>query len=292
MGKSSRKIAKNNEKKQGAQKEVLLQAGKHKIREFQAEGEYDEALEQVIELLETENYDADIFFAAADTYFMAGDYDRAAVWVNKTLDLDPANVAARILLARICMLQERIGDALNIVEFVLRMAREALLPVEQEQIEEILDYFRYTQDLVALAHNHPYVADFIGIAKAEDTADVDAGKHYEAKESILPADEAIEISDDGQKDPAAIKEEILSKDISLQEKISLLNSFAGAYYYEHETEAAKLLLLAAKDIDCHNEETIRNLIVLALDENDQKLALQYLSLMGKMDFSLIKIMKM
>ncbi len=176
------------------------------------------------------------------------------------------------------------------MEFVLRTGGQALPPAETGQIEEILDYFRYTQNLMELAQSHPYVANFIGIAKVEDITAVEDGKH-EAEKAIVTDAETMGTSVSGQKTPVTIKEEILSKDISLQEKIVLLNSFAGAYYYEHKNEAAKLLLLAAKDIDRQNEESIRNLVMLALEENDKSLALEYVADLGMTDFSLIKMIR-
>lgn len=291
MGKSSRKFEKNNQKKQGAKKDSTLMEEKRKIHELQEKGQYNEALEEVITLLESDNYNAEILFAAADTYFMAGDYDRCAVWVNKTLDFEPANAAARILLARICMLEERIDDALNIIEFVLRTAGDKLQTVEKEQVEEILDYFRYTQDLEELAKSHPYAADFMGFAVTKKKRETEAAKtdnevEVAAEESLLAEKNTNGTSD--EKTPETIKSEILGKEVSLQEKVTLLNSFAGAYYYEHNNEAAKILLLAAKDLDGYNEKTIKNLIVLALDEKDKRLAVEYAALLGELDFSWLK----
>jgi hypothetical protein len=291
MGKSSRKLSKSNQKKQGIQKDMVLVGAQHKIQEFQADGQYDEALEKIIELLESENYNSDILFAAADTYFMAGDYDRSVVWVNKTLDFEPSNISARILLARICMLQERINDALNIIEFVLRTAGDKLQTVEKEQVEEILDYFRYTQDLEELAKSHPYAVDFMGGAVVKKKSEIEAAQtdnevEVAVDESLLAEKKTNGTSD--EKTPETIKSEILGKEVSLQEKVTLLNSFAGAYYYEHNNEAAKILLLAAKDLDGYNEKTIKNLIVLALDEKDKRLAVEYAALLGELDFSWLK----
>ena len=292
MGKSSRKYLKNNQKKQEVQKDLDLVDAQRKIQEFQAEGKYDEALEKVIELLEADNYNAAILFAAADTYFMAGDYDRSAVWVNKTLDFEPANIAARILLARICMLEERIDDALNIIEFVLRTASDKLQSVEKEQVEEILDYFRYTQNLGELEQSHPYAASFMGIVTGvEKKAEFKVGdSSIEVKEplDVLHDKESKENRTSKKKTPETINDEILGKEISLKEKVTLLNSFAGAYYYEHNYKAAKVLLLSAKDLDGYNEKTIKNLIVLALDEKDNTLAVEYAALLGELDFSWLK----
>ena len=292
MGRANRKMIKNNQKKQGVQKDVVLWEAKKKIQELQGEGHFDEALEKIIELLDVKNYDGDILFAAADTYFMVGDYERASVWVNNTFDYEPGHIGARILLARICMLKEKIEEALDIMEFVLRTTNEKLQPDETEKVDEILDYFRYTQDLEKLASSHPYTAKFMGITLTETLAEVDSksNKRIELAEEDVK-ENLKNANQEAEKSSAAVKEEILQKDVSLQEKIVLLNSFAGAYYYENRVEDARVLLLAANSIDNHNDMTLKNLVILALDEKNQTLALEYAALMNKMDFSVIKMIK-
>ena len=80
---------------------------KRKLVVQMADEEYGEALGTVAAMIEQGIEDPDAFYDASYAYFMSGDYERATQWVDNTLRLAPQHLGARILLARICFLQER-----------------------------------------------------------------------------------------------------------------------------------------------------------------------------------------
>ncbi len=126
MGKSSKKLAKNQKKN----KSTELKA---KITEYKQAGNIKEALDVVVELFNLKCYDVEVLFDAAELYFLDGDYERAAVWADKTMEFEPTHVGARILLSQICFLKNRPKDGLAVLEFILNTTQ----PLTDQQIEQI-----------------------------------------------------------------------------------------------------------------------------------------------------------
>jgi len=101
----------SNWKKNARQgKAASLDEMKRELAAQMADEEYGEALGTVAAMIEAGLQDADAFYDAAYSYFMSGDYERATEWVDNTLRFAPQHVGARILLARICLLEERTAD--------------------------------------------------------------------------------------------------------------------------------------------------------------------------------------
>lgn len=306
MGKASRKLVKQQQKNKTEGQQNQVAGLKEKIAEYKEAGKYEEALEVVIELLQMKCQDIDVLFDAAELYFMAGDYERTTVWINKTLEFSPEHIEARILLTRICMLTDRSKDGLNIMEFVLRKNGQQLTEEQKVEIEEILEYFRYTSDVDELTNGYPYVAKFLGLVTEPAAAEIPAKDIvYAGKDNIMNTSLVDEKTAENEpkkqnrsetdgtmlQSVEMIKASIMDKNVSLQEKISLCNSFAGAYYYEDKLADAETLLLSAFSLDEYNSETLRNLAVLALANDDKKTALQYAAKLSQTDFALIKLIK-
>jgi Flp pilus assembly protein TadD len=298
LGKASRKLVKQQQKNKTGDQQNQVAELEEQIAKYKEQGKYEEALELVIKLLQMKCYDIEVIFDAAELYFMAGDYERTTVWINKTLEFSPDHIEARILLTRICMLSDRSKDGLNIMEFVLRKQSQQLTEEQKIEVEEILEYFRYTSDVDELTNGYPYVAKFLGLVTESAAAEIPVKDIvYEGKDTSL-ADKKI-VADKPQKQDISeidqsvetIKASIMDKNVSLQEKISLCNSFAGAYYYEDKLADAETLLLTAFSFDEYNSETLRNLAVLAITNGDKKVALQYVSKLPQTDFALIKLIK-
>ncbi len=89
----------------------------------------------------------------------------------------------------------------------------------------------------------------------------------------------------------ALKKEVANKKVSLQEKITLYNSFAGQAYYEDQLGDAEILLLAALELDEYNVESLRNMVLLAVAAHDTVNALQYAEKLPTTDFVLLKFIK-
>lgn len=280
LGKSSKKVVKKQQQMKAGEQQMKIDELKEKIAKCKEDGKYEDALEDVIALLQMHCYDIDVIFDAAELYFMAGDYQRAAVWINKTLEFDSSHLGARILLTRICMLGDRPKDGLDIMEFVLKNGENRITEEQNGQIEEILEYYRYTSDLDEIKEKHPNVASFLGLT--------DLAQGEKKNEVLVEADEAMDaLPESVQK----IKVEILNKEISIREKITLFNSFAGAFYYENKLKEAEFLLTEALEIDNYDFESLRNLALLMLEKGNKEDALKYASKIKQTDFELLRIIR-
>ena len=294
MGKASKKVAKKQQQNEMGKQQIKINELKAIISNCRETGKYEEALEAVVALLQLGCRDTDVIFDAAEFYFMAGDYQRATVWINKTLEFLPAHIGARILLTRICMLGDRAQDGLNIMEFVLRTGRQKLTEEQIAQIEEILEYYKYTSDEKELIEGYPNVADFLGLMRSgNEEQSLQEPVEDVFQENTVDALAAESEMKEEPKEPSVTTtiNEIMEKSVSLQEKITICNSFAGAYYYDNKLAAAKELLAAALELDAYNNETLRNFAMLSLALNDKNAALQYAAKLGQTDFVLLKLIR-
>lgn len=308
MGKASKKITKKQKEKQVGEQQERVPKLKNQITELKAAEKYEDALKVVSELFQLKCFDIDVIFAAAELYFLDGDYERATVWVNKTMEFDASHIGARILLARICMQQDRTKDAINVVEFILRTMRQQLTEDQRTELEDIINYCKWTSEEDEPLTDYPNITEFLEIPSLQNVEEpqevveslietaVDEAEEP-AVETAVMEDTAESIQVDVMQETAApqsaeaVKAEIMAKKASLQEKISLCNSFAGAYYYEGRLVDAETLLLASLALDEYNAETLRNLAWLALDRDDAAGALQYAARLPQTDFALIRAIK-
>lgn len=279
MGKANRKL---NKKKMKKDQVVIMEETKElRVRmqhQFEEE-EYSEALSTLAELIQAGNVDAGLMYEGAYCYFMCGDYDRAAEWVNNTLTYEPGHVAARILLARICILQDRTDDGLAIFDFVLEHDRQQLTVDQREELEEVLEYYgRNEQE--HLRADFPYVAGFLGIAETvapiEPTAPIESTPVVE-----------VQVGKTTSADP----QQVLSQDISVVDKVRLLNVFAGGYFCSNDFQDAAIFLEEAIKLDARNDETLSNLAVLAHAMEKKEEALAYASRMSWTDFRLLDMLR-
>lgn len=303
MGKTSRKLAKKQQENKADQQNKIILDDKQKIAAYKEDGDYEAALEVVIDLLNRHCYDADVLFSAAELYFMAGDYERTAVWINKTLEFFPGHTEARILLAHTCMLTDRLDDALKILEVVLRSSKEQLNEQEEERIEELLEYFKYTADLGEIKKTYPRIAAFLQLdVEAEAGSDADTTIEEikeEIKEEIVPGsiikgeDDPVKVLDETElcNEMTQIKREIAEKRISLRQKIFLYNSFAGGFFFDNRFDEAQELLEEALQIDSDDTETLKNITELCIEQGNKEKALEYVAKLSITDFSLLKKIK-
>lgn len=161
MGKARKKIKKNIQKQQtGKPSRKILQQAKEEMQQFIDLDQYDEALEKLAALVERKIYDADLVYQGAYCYFMLCDYERAATWLNNTLTLDGHHLKARLLLARLCILEDRIDDGMDIYEFIISNYRAKLTEEQQEEIRDVLDFYsQYEQEKI---QSRPELAVFLG----------------------------------------------------------------------------------------------------------------------------------
>ena len=253
--------------------------------------EYAEALGTVATMIEKGIRDADAFYDAAYSYFMSGDYERATEWVDNTLRLAPEHVKARILLARICLLQDRASDGLAIFEFVLKNYAAALSAEDREDLSEVLDYYGTTKEDEIRA-GYPAIARFLQVDDAAPKAQTEAFQPLAQQvqrietQPVQPTQPAGQEADD-EAEVLRLVQEILGKDVAVLEKVRLLNSFAGGFFLAGSFAAAKSLLKQALVLDAHDEMTLKNMgyTLVALGERDA--ALELVARMKLPDFGLL-----
>lgn len=140
MGSFKNKI--NNKKKKKMEAEALneLIGLKKKMKEQFSAEEYVEAMDTMAEIARHKKMDPEIMLMGATCYFMTGDYERSATWINNTLTYDPQNVGARILLGRICIVQDDWEQGLKVLNFVAENQQAAMSDKNREDFKQILEY--------------------------------------------------------------------------------------------------------------------------------------------------------
>lgn len=289
MGKASRKIVKKQLEGKTAVQQFKIENLKAKIAECKENGKQEEELAFIVELLQLQCCDTDIIFDAAQLYFMAGDYEQSAIWINKTLELVPDHLEARILLTRICILGDRIRDGLAVLDCILKRDQD-LSEKQKDQMKEILAYSEQTRNTNELLQDYSHVAAFWEAMQVAPPPSL--SPFAEVKDTLL---EVVKAGTAGvvitKGHAEAIKSEIMTKNISLQGKIELCNSIAGEYCYAGQLADAEMMLLAAFSLDECNMETLRNLSLLMLVCDDKNRALQYAEKIPQKDFILLQLIK-
>ena len=175
MGKASRKMKKKQQQEAEAGLQAEVKTTEQKLFRQIEEEAYSEALDTLVELVQKKSVSPQAMYAGAYAYFMMGDYDRAANWIDNTLRYAPNHVAARILLARLCILQEKADAGLAIFDLLTDKFLPALKEEERDEIESLAGFYgRNESDKVK--REYPHLAAFLQIDKenheAEEKAEV------------------------------------------------------------------------------------------------------------------------
>lgn len=174
MGKSKRiqkKMKENREERLRPEKEMKIAELEQKLRNHMKSEEYAEVLDslaELVQLLKTSEVKPEFLYDGAYSYFMLGDYERAASWVDNVMKFDAGNIPARILLARICILEDRVDDGLAIFEYVLKNSVTKLTDSNREEIEDIVSYY-VRRDEDKIRKQYPSIAAFVGKQECEET---------------------------------------------------------------------------------------------------------------------------
>ncbi|MCI6099064.1 MAG: hypothetical protein MR698_00265 [Selenomonas sp.] len=292
MGKANRRMNKRQQQRAQEMTRQETRDFRKELNDAYEKGQYADVINTMAELVGTKQQTPEDLYKCAYSYFMLGDYMRAAGMVTDVLAYDAAHVAARILLARICILEDRIDDGLAIFDFILEHYENALSEEQREDMEDILDYYGRTEQ-ERIAKDFPSVAKFLSIEVEEDAeVAAPAPAASPAPKAAAPAApaQAAPAAQPAAEDTAVAEQErqsVLAKTLPLKQKLHLLNMFAGAHFVAAEHASAAILLSAALDIDAADPETLRNLAVLAkcLGKHDQALALA--SKLPQTDFLLL-----
>ncbi|MBQ1510856.1 MAG: tetratricopeptide repeat protein [Selenomonadaceae bacterium] len=256
----------------------------HKIQEDLQGKSYGAVLADLAKLVEISGTASpDAFYAAAYAYFMQGDYKRATEWVNNTLAAAPSHVAARILLSRLCILEDRTAEALAVLDVLLETG--AMTGKERSEIREIVGYYgRTRKDMVC--RDYPHIAEFLQLAAPS----VPPAQQPQQPQQPAAGQQAVQGNDVLALAHQKL-EEIEGMQCSLQEKVRLLCSFAGAWYYEGNLEAAQVMLKEAALLDSGNGAVLRGLALIAAESGDMGKALQYAANIQPTDFVLLGLLR-
>ena len=325
MGKHSKKMKKQVQKNSNARKIQPLE------REFEQafqDEEYAKALETLAELIKIGDIQPDMLYKGAYSYFMLGDYDRAAQWVSNTLNYEPQHVEARILLARLCFIQDRHEDGLSIYEFLVQNYRQTMTAEQKEQIKDSSAYY-VRREPEKVRGRYPALADFLQLEAAAEK-DVPAAEQNtpaggsalsalqrlkaklqavqakneqesDANEPVVPAEpvktaevtEAIPAEAENCADTEIDRQiaEIQKKPCSLMKKICLLNNFAAAAYMAADYASAAAYLKVALQLDDEQEQTIRNMAMTQAALGNIETAQKLAASLPVADFVLLQMIR-
>lgn len=254
MGKHSKNIKKNRQGHKAAEEKQAVKQYLSRIKMEMEDGEYAQVIETLAEMIEKKYIEPEAMYCGAYSYYMLNDYKRATDWVDNVLRYAPNHLQARLLLAKICELEERWSDVFAIYEMILENWMGKLSADDQEEIKDMMDEAEQ-EEISFDAQKYPYLANFCSPAPQPvfkvEIKETKVDPPAEVKDQFPSAEEN--------------RDKVLASGISLQEKVRLLNVFAAGYFLEKDYADAELLLQAALQIDSSSNETLRNMIILQND---------------------------
>lgn len=279
MGKRSRKIKRSQQSQKDNEIRQETKIMKAEITELLTKEKYVEVIEELAKMIQAKCYDADTMYAGAFSYFMLGDYKRASDWVNNTLTYDPQNINVRILLARLCFLEDKVNDGLAVCNFVMQYYNNKLNTEQRNDIEDLVSM--YIDDDNVNKAKYPYLLALIdNVADEIDTAEETATAAPLAKEEADSKILALDIA-------KAKCQEIMQQQLALTDKVKLFNSFATSFYLDKDFASAELLLAEALRIDTKNDATLRNMVMTQLRLGNIAKAKKFATEMTMADFILL-----
>lgn len=167
MGKASRKLKKKQQQEEAVGRQAEAKEIEQKLLAEIEQEAYSEALNTLAELAEKGTVSPAAMYAGAYAYFMLGDYDRAATWIDNTLQFAPGHVAARILLARLCVLQERIDAGLSIFELLTDKFLAGMSDEEKDEVEALSGFYGRNEP-ERIRKEYPHLAKFLRLDEEEE----------------------------------------------------------------------------------------------------------------------------
>ena len=198
MGKANRKMNKNKQQQNQLDTNRKIRELRQKARDQAARMENADALETLAELMKLGCRDVEVVYAIAWNYFQVGDYERAARWSQNTLQVEGGHIEARILLGRLCLLEDRIDDALAIYEFIFTHYGKSLTEEQISELKKLLKYYgEYEAELVK--SDYPHVRAFLEKhLLLKDGAEA-VGKGASDAQTPPPAEEKMAVPSDAEK---------------------------------------------------------------------------------------------
>lgn len=196
MGKAARKLKKRQDAVAAAEIQQANRGLEDTLRQQMEDGQYEKVIDTLAELIQAGDVKPEFMYDAAYAYFMAGDYDRSATWVNNTLAAEPGNIPVRILLARLLILNEREDDGLAVFDFVLDKGQGVLSQAQLDEIEEIVEFYG-RNDREKVLRSYPHVAKLLKLEdapqpKAKSAASLLASLKQKVAAASAAAEEAAQ----------------------------------------------------------------------------------------------------
>ena len=375
MARLKNKINKNRMKKRNNQAKQVLTGLKHDMQRFMEAEDYTAAMDIMAEMAANKQMDGEIMYWGAQCYFFTGDFERAEKWVNNALNNGYNSGGLKMLLATLCMSEERNEDAFKLCEVVLTEGIEGMSKQDQEIFDNFMDNISYGYD--ELVAEYPKISEYLQKKQADTEVnspvnklkEILKGKKIEEakpqqvdvqeevktepeeasnedkaqaalarlrqllsknkeqgveennevkkpvestiisevvqeKEEITPEIQQVEEpqpivekSDNVQQnevekvDVSDTLAKIAAKDISLVEKVRLINVFAGVCYQQGDYQSAFDLLSAALELDGQDVATLKNIAYTCLSAGEQEQAMSFAAKLPVVDFALLYALK-
>lgn len=252
---------------------------KEKMQSLVAEEKYADAMDVMAEIAQEGSMDTEIMYLGSICYYNTGDYERAAKWLNNVLTYDAGHIKARLLLGKVCLMEDRAEDGLKLIEAVLAQNRSSLSEADEDDLESELYYYKYnaTEELTAM----PNIKAFLGIS--QESAGKDEQEAAETRQEEEPTQPILMVEE--------IIAQIMEKEVCLKEKVKLLNAFAAGCYQNRDYQAAKLLLKAALQIDSGDKVLWQNMIYTCIANGEHDRAMELAGSVPMLDFGCLQMMK-
>ena len=382
MARLKNKINKNRMKKRNNQAKQVLTGLKHDMQQLMEAEDYAAAMDVMAEMAANKQMDGEIMYWGAQCYFFTGDFERAEKWVNNALNNGYNSAGLKMMLATLCMSEERSDDAFKLCEAVLTEGIEGMSKQEQEIFDNFMDNISYGYD--ELVAEYPKISAYL----QKKQADIEAGSPVNKLKQILKGKEVEEAKAQQMKvqeevktegtptedktqaalarlrqllsknkaseekqvveevnevqepaeatitrediTPEAVREKevtaseiqqveaaqpiveefdnvhqnesekidvsdtlakIAAKEISLVEKIRLINVFAGVCYQQGDYQSAFDLLSAALELDGQDAATLKNIAYTCLSAGEHEQAMSFAAKLPVVDFALLYAFK-
>ena len=375
MARLKNKINKNRMKKRNNQAKQVLAGLKHDMQQFMETEDYAAAMDVMAEMATNKQMDGEIMYWGAQCYFFTGDFERAEKWVNNALNNGYNSVGVKMLLATLCMADERNEDAFKLCEAVLTEGIEGMSQQEQEIFDNFMDNISYGYD--ELVSEYPKISAYLQKKQADNEANspvnklkqilkgkkikeakpqqVDIQEEVKTEQEEAPSEDKaqaalarlrqllsknkeqgveennevqkpvettiiseavqekdeitpeiqrveksqpiVEESDNVQQnevekvDVSDTLAKIAAKEISLVEKVRLINVFAGVCYQQGDYQSAFDLLSAALELDGQDAATLKNIAYTCLSAGEQEQAMSFAAKLPVVDFALLYALK-
>lgn len=358
------KINKNKMKKQNNQAKQVLTGLKHDMQQLMEAEDYTAAMDVMAEMAANKQMDGEIMYWGAQCYFFTGDFERAEKWVNNALNNGYNGVGVKMLLATLCMTEERNEDAFKLCDAVLTEGIEGMSKQDQEIFDNFMDNISYGYD--ELVSEYPKISAYLQKKQADMEANSPVNKLKQilkgkkmkeaepqqakvqeevktepektpnedkaqaalarlrqllSKNKEQTLEEVNEVQEPAEKIitrevvvPESVQEKevptseikqveaekidvsdtlakIVAKEISLVEKVRLINVFAGVCYQQGDYQSAFDLLSAALELDSQDAATLKNIAYTCLSAGEQEQAMSFAAKLPVVDFALLYALK-